>query len=107
MAAGSRRKCWSGRSRSTKTPRDSVLDSRAAIRGSFRDEARAPLPNFEDVVIAPARITRIDHLVVRRLRLDFHTESVALAANAFDLDHRRDLRRHVSSPVELSSALAR
>src|SRR5689334_10051477 len=98
MAGTSRPRSWGGRSRtssgracrSCSTPpacrsraRDS--DAGAPLRGRFGNEAGAPLAHFEDVVIAPRGITRIDDFVVRRLRLDLHGEAVAFATYAFDL----------------------
>ena len=67
-------------------------DAGSPFRGRFGHEAGAPLAHFEDVVIAPRGITRIDDFVVRRLRLDLHGEAVAFATYAFDLNHVLDPR---------------
>jgi hypothetical protein len=64
-----------------------ALDASPPFGSGFRHETRAPLPHFEDVVVAPARVERINHFVVRRLRVHFDSDSVALAADAFDLNH--------------------
>src|SRR5215208_3340389 len=88
--AGSRRKCWSGRSRSTRTfpePTTRRSNARAPLVGCFGNEPRSPFADFEDVVVAAHRVQRIDDLVVGGLRVDLHGNPVAFATDAFDLYH--------------------
>src|SRR6185437_10426791 len=95
--AGSKPKCWSGRSRTSTAPAANpshpapVSHSRLPLGRRFGHEPRAPLADLEDVVIAARGVARIDDFVVGRKRLDADCESVAFAADAFDLNHERTL----------------
>src|ERR1700754_3972166 len=68
-----------------------TLDASAPLGRGFRHEARAPLADFEDVLVAPRWIARVDNLVIGGLRFHLDRQPIALAANAFDLNHDRIL----------------
>jgi hypothetical protein len=63
------------------------LNASPPLRRGFRHETRACLSDLENVVVPTKRIARVNDFVVRRLRIHLYSDSVAFAADAFDLNH--------------------